>query len=159
MPAFRPEGRLVREGAAALVAITRDVISSCLQCAGVERAGDSVRAVSSAADQCLEMHPSDRAVLVDAGFEFHQDGMGASMAIKNFLTRQTDLDGPVENERGLGHDDFMIKGVALSSKSSAVGSGDHTNVSGRHFQHLSESALGIMRGLGPRPAGQLSTLV
>ncbi len=78
------------------------------------------------------------------------------MAVENFLTRQTDLDGPVENERGLGHDDFMIKGVALSSKTTAIGRGDHANVSGRHFQNLSESAVKVVWCLRAGPDGQLS---
>src|SRR5712692_938521 len=102
------------------------------------------------------MHSSNGAVLLDAGFEFHQDRMTAAVAIKNFLTRQTDFDWPIEQQRSLSHDDFMIERVALSPETAAVGRGDHTNMSGRYFQHFGERAMDIMRSLRAGPDRQFS---
>ncbi len=50
----------------------------------------------------------------------------------------------------------MIEGIALPAKSSAVGRGDHANVRGRHFQHLGQRAVKVMRSLRAGPNGQLS---
>src|SRR5260370_718477 len=73
MPALGPAGRLVRESAAALIAIARNVIGGGLQCSGVERARNSVGAIRAAVNQCLKMQSGNRTVLLDAGLEFHQD--------------------------------------------------------------------------------------
>ena len=97
MAAFGAAGRLVGEGAAALKAVARDVVGGGLQRAGVKGAGDAVGAVAAAVDQRLEMHSGDGAVFFDAGFEFHQDGMAAAVAIENFFAREADLDGAIEH--------------------------------------------------------------
>ena len=136
MSALGSAGWFVCEGATALIAIARNMIRGGLQCASVERAGDPVRAIRATVDQRLEMHSSNRAVPFHTSFEFHQDWMPPAVTIKNFFTRQADLDGPIEQECGLGHHDFMIERVALSSEGSTVGSGDHANMRCRHFQHL-----------------------
>jgi len=34
----------------------------------------------------------------------------AAVTIKNFLAREANLDGAIQEERGLGHDDFGLKG-------------------------------------------------
>ena len=51
--------RLVGEDAAALELVARDVIGDRLQRAGVERAGDAVRAVGAAVEQRLQVHAGD----------------------------------------------------------------------------------------------------
>src|SRR2546421_7855083 len=107
MSALGSAGRLVREGAAALIAIARNVIRGGLQCAGIKRACDSVRAVGATVDQRLEVHSGDGAVLFDAGFEFHQDRMAAARTIKYLFACQADFDGPVKQKRSLRHDDFV----------------------------------------------------
>src|SRR6266851_9419703 len=130
MSALGSAGWLICEGAAALVAIARNVVRGGLQCASVERAGNSVRAVGATVDQRLEMHSRNRAVLFDTGFEFHQDRMPPPVTIENFFACQANLNGPIEHERGLGQDDLMIKRVALSSETPAVRCGDHANMRG-----------------------------
>ncbi len=71
MAALGSAGRLVRKGAATFVAITRNVIGGGLQCATVESTRDTIRSVSAAVDQRLQMHSGNRAISLDAGFEFH----------------------------------------------------------------------------------------
>src|SRR5438876_3972974 len=100
------------------------------------------------------MHSCDRAVLLDAGLEFHQDGMAATMAVKNLFTRQANLDRSIEHERSFGYDDFVIEGISLPTETAAVGRGNHPNMSGRHFQHLRKRAMEIMRSLRAGPNGQ-----
>src|SRR5260370_9424624 len=102
------------------------------------------------------MHSGDLAVLFDASLEFHQYGMAAAVAIKNFFACQTNFDGPVEHQSGLCNYDFMIEGVALSPETAAVRRGDHATMRGRHFQDLSERAMHVMRRLRAGPDGQLS---
>src|SRR5467141_680019 len=121
MSALRSTGRFVREGAAALIAIARDVVRRGVQCAGVELAGNSIRAVRATVDQRLEVHSSNRAVLLDTGFEFHQDRMAAAMTIKNLFACQANLDGPIEHESGFGYNDFVMERITFSSETSAVG--------------------------------------
>src|SRR6267378_6104253 len=116
MSAFGPAGGFVREGTAALIAIARNVVCGGLQCAGVERAGDSVRAVGATVDQRLAMHSSNRAVLLDTGLEFHQDRMTAAMTIKNFFACQANLDGPIEHESGFCYDDYVMERITFSSE-------------------------------------------
>ena len=109
MPALGSAGRFVGEGAAALVTIARDVVRGRLQCTTVKRAGDPVRAVRATVDQRLEMHSSNRAILLDAGFEFHQDGVPPPVAIKDLFTRQANLDRPVQHERRTFHATFAFE--------------------------------------------------
>src|SRR6266852_843959 len=126
------------------------------QGASVERAGYAVGAVGAAINQRLQVHRGDGAVLFHAGFEFHQHRVAPAVAIKNFLARQTNFHWAVQQKRGLRDDNFMIEGIALPAKSSAVGRGDHANVRGRHFQHLGQRAVKVMRSLRAGPNGQLS---
>ncbi len=156
MSALGAAGWLVRESAAALVAIPWNVISGGLQSTGVKSAGHSIRSVSTAIDQRLEMHSGDGAVFLHTGFEFHQNWMTATVTIKDFLARQADLDGPVEHESGLGDDDFVMERIAFTTETAAVGRGDHPNMCGRHFQYLGERAMEIMRSLRAGPDGQLA---
>ena len=156
MSALGSAGRFVREGAAALIAIARNVVRGGLQRAGVERAGNSVRAIRATVDQRLEMHSSNRAVLLDTGFEFHQDRMAAAVTIKNFFSRQADFDGPVEHESGFGYNDFVIERIAFSAEAAAVGRGDYANMRSGHFQNFGERAMEIMRRLRAGPNRQLA---
>src|SRR6267378_4484023 len=146
--ALGPAGRLVRESAAALIAIARNVIGGGLQCSGVERARNSVRAIRAAVNQCLEMHSGDRAIFLDGGLEFYQDGMATTVTIENLFAGEADLDRPIEDECGLGDNNFVIEGIAFAAKSAAVGSADHANVGGRHLQHFGKRAMEIMWRLG-----------
>src|SRR5207245_1058280 len=109
MATFGAAGWFVGESAATLIAVTGDVIRGGLQCSGVKRAGDSVRAVGTAVDQRLEMHSSDCAILFDAGFEFHQNGVAAAVTVKDFFARQANFDGPIKQKSRLGHHDLMIE--------------------------------------------------
>src|SRR6266481_9372309 len=156
MSALGPAGRFVGEGTAALVAIAWNMVRGGLQRAGVKRAGDSVRAIGATIDQRLEVHSSNRAVLLDTGFEFHQDGMTAAMTIKNLFACQANLDGPIEHESGLCYNDFVMERITFSSETSAIGRGDHANMRSRHFQHFGEGAMDVMGGLRAGPDRQLS---
>ncbi len=82
--------------------------------------------------------------------------MAATVTIENLFTRQTNLDGPVEHQRGLGHDDFVIERIALTAKTASVRCSDHANVSRRHFQNFGQCAMQIVRSLRAGPNGQLS---
>src|SRR3989475_8489452 len=155
MAALGPAWRFVGERAAALETIARDVVGGGLQRTGIKSTGDTVGAVAAPIDQRLEMHSGDGAVLLDAGLEFHQDGMTAAVTIKNFLAREANLDGAIQEERGLGHDDFVIEGIALSAKASAIGRGADANMRGRHLQNFGESAMKVVRGLGAGPDRKL----
>jgi hypothetical protein len=77
------------------------------------------------------------------------------VTIKNFLAREANLDGTIQQEGGFGHDDFVIEGIALAAKASAIWRGADANVRGRHLQNLGESAMKVMRGLRAGPDGQL----
>src|SRR6267143_514424 len=81
--------------------------------------------------------------------------MTAAVTIKNFLAREANLDGAIQEEGGLGHDDFVIEGVALPAEASAIGRGADANMRGRHLQNLGESAMEVVRGLRAGPDGQL----
>src|ERR1700674_3577948 len=151
MAAFWSARRLVGEGAAALEAIARDVVGGGLQRTGIKGACDAVGAVAATIDQRLEMHSADGAILLDAGLESHQDGMAAAVTIKNFLAREANLDGAIQQKRGFGDDDFMIEGIALSAKASAVGRGADANMRGRHLQNLGQSAVKVVRCLRAGP--------
>src|SRR5258708_7753761 len=153
MPALGPAGRLVRESAAALVKIAWDMIRGRLQRAGVERASNSVRAIRPAVNQCLKMHSGDRAIHLDAGLEFHQDGMATTVTIENFFACEADLNRPIEDECGLGDNNFVIEGITLSAETSAVGCGDHADVCCRHLQHFGKRAMEIMWRLRAGPDG------
>src|SRR5258708_24721633 len=102
------------------------------------------------------MHSSNRAVLFDTGPEFHQDRMPPPVTIENFFACQANLNGPIEHERGLGHDDLMIKRVALPSETSAFGRGDHANMRFRHIQQLSERASSVLYRWRAQPTLQLT---
>ena len=141
MSTLRSARRFIRESAATLITIARDVIGSSLQRASVKGAGNSVRAVGAPVNQRLEMHSGNRAIFFHARFKFHQDGMPATMAIEDFFTRETNFDGPIEHEGGLGHDDFVIERIAFPTETTAVGRGNHANMRGRHFQHFSQSPM------------------
>src|SRR5260370_39572977 len=82
--------------------------------------------------------------------------MATTVKIENFLACKADLDRPIEDECGLGDNNFVIEGIAFAAKAAAVGSGDHANVGGRHLQHFGERAMEIMRGLRAGPNRQLS---
>ena len=101
VPALGPARRLVGEDAAALEAVGRDVVGDGLQRAGVEGAGDAVRAVGAAVEQRLEVHAGDRAVLLHAGLEAHQHRMAAAVAVEDLFARQADLHRAVGQQRQL----------------------------------------------------------
>src|SRR6267143_5428221 len=82
--------------------------------------------------------------------------MTAAVTIKNFLAREANLDGAIQEERGFGHDDFVIEGVALPAEASAIGRGADANMRGGHLQNLGESAMKVVRSLRAGPDGQLS---
>src|SRR5208282_4649844 len=154
--AFGSAGRLIREGATSLKAISRYMVSGGLQRTGIISAGDAVGSVGTAVHQRLKLHRSDRAVLFHAGLEFHQDRMAAPVAVENLLARQADFDGPVQEQGRLGHDYLVREWLALASKSSAVGRGNHANMSRGHFQNLGQDTVKVMRRLRAGPDGQLS---
>src|SRR5437879_13150971 len=133
MSALGSARRLVGEGAAALITIARNMIGRGLQRARVKTACDSVTTIGATVDQRLQMHSRNRAVFFDAGLEFHQDRMAATVTIKNFFARQTDLDGPVEHQRSFGDNDFMMERIALSAETTAVRRSDHPNMGRGHF--------------------------
>src|ERR1700754_1432603 len=89
--AFWATWRFVGERADALKLIARYVISNGLQRAGVERARDTITPISPAVEIRLKVHCGDRAVVLHAGFDFHQHGMPATMAIEDFFARQRHL--------------------------------------------------------------------
>src|SRR2546430_745619 len=105
------------------------------------------------------MHSCDRAVLLDAGFEFNEEGMPATMEVKTLFTRKEILDRPIENERSFSHADYVIDGIALPAETAAVGRGDHANMRSRHFQNFRQCTVKVMRSLRAGPNGQLSILV
>ena len=85
--------------------------------------------------------------------------MAAAVAVEDLLASQADLDGTAERERGLRDDDLVIERVALPSESAAVRSRDDADVGGRHFEHLRERAVDVVRGLSARPQRELPVLV
>src|SRR6267378_2380131 len=155
MAAFWSTRRFVGKGAATLETIARDVVGGGLQRTGIKGARYAVGAVAAPIDQRLEMHSGDGAIFLDAGLEFHQDGMTAAVTIKNFLACETNLDGAIQQKRGFGHDDFVIERVALPAEASAIGRGADANMRGRHLQDFGESAMKVVRGLGARPDRKL----
>ena len=154
--ALRPARRLVREDAAAFEVVRRDVIRDGLQRAGVERAGDAVRAVRAAVEQRLHVHAGDRAVQLHAGLEPHQHRMAAAMAVEDLFARQADLHRAIEHESGLGDDHLVVERVALAAEAAAVGCRDHADVRGRHGQRLRERAVDVVRRLRARPEHELA---
>src|SRR6266566_3087407 len=81
--------------------------------------------------------------------------MAPPVAIKDLFTRQANLDRPVQHERRLGHNDLVIERIALASKTSAVGRGNHTNMCRGHLQNLGKSAVKVVRRLRAGPDCQL----
>src|SRR5215216_6461210 len=75
MPAFWTTRRFIRKCPQPLEFVTRHVVGNGLQGPAVERAGNSVTPVRAAVEKRLKVHGSDRAVVLHAGFDFHQHWM------------------------------------------------------------------------------------
>src|SRR5262249_27141045 len=144
---------------ATLKVITRDVIRGGLQRTCIESACDAVRAVSPAVDQRLQMHAGHGAVFFHTGFVFHQHRMAAAVAVENLFPRQADLYWAIEKERSFGDDDFVIKGIALSTESTAIRRRDDPNMRRWHLQHFRESAVQVVRSLRTRPNRKLAVWI
>src|SRR5206468_12017372 len=114
VPTLRAARRLVREDAAPLKVIRRDMVGDRLQRAGVERARDAVRAVRAAVEQRPEMDAGDRPVPLDAGLEVHQHRMTPTMAVEHFFAREADLDGSIEDPCRLADADLVVEWIALA---------------------------------------------
>ena len=52
------------------------------------------------------------------------------MTVKNLFTRQRAFHWSPGNHREFADDHFVIERIALAAKATAVGSGDHANVTG-----------------------------
>ena len=63
--------RFIREDPYTLEFVAWHFISHSLQRARIERAGDAVTAIGSTVEESLEVHPGDRAILLDAGLDVH----------------------------------------------------------------------------------------
>jgi hypothetical protein len=135
VPALRAARRLVRERAAGLEPVARNLVGHRLQHAGVERARDAIRAVAAAIDQRLQADAGELAVLRHAGAELHQHRVPAAMHVEHFLAIQADLHRPAKNERRLRTDDLVVADVGLAAEAAAVRARDHADVRGRNSQH------------------------
>src|SRR5258708_40144290 len=82
--------------------------------------------------------------------------MGDMGKIETLSRRQTNFEGRVEHQGGLGKADFVIERIALPAKTASVRCSDHANVSRRHFQNFGQCAMEIVRSLRAGPDGQLS---
>src|SRR5688500_20187559 len=82
VPAFWSTGRLVGKGSYTLKLVTRHVIRDCLQRARIERARYAVTAIRTTVEVRLKVHRRDRAVVLHAGFDLHQNRVTSTVAIK-----------------------------------------------------------------------------
>ena len=156
MASLRPAGRLVREHAATLKPVRRDVVRDRLQRAGVERARDAVRSIRAAVENGLHFHPGDRAVVVHSGLHPHQHRMATAMAVEHLFAREADLHGTVEQPRRLCDHNLVVEGIALAAEAAAVGSRDDSDMRGRHVERLRERPVDVVRRLRARPEHELA---
>src|ERR1700694_1610756 len=133
MPTLWTTGRLIGEGAATLKLVTRHIVGDRLQRAGVERAGNTVTAISPAVEERLKMHSGYRAVFFHTCLYMHQYWVAAAMAVENFFASQRVLHRPAGRHGHFPNNHFMIEGIALATKAAAVWRGNHANVTGRNF--------------------------
>jgi len=155
VPALGAARRLVGEGAQALEAIVRHVVSDGLERAGIEGRGDAVGAVCAAVEISLEVHRGDCAVGTHARFDFHQDGMSPAMAVENFLARECNFDGTARPSRQFADDNLVVEWVALAAEAAAVRRGDDADVRGPHSQSLRKGAMDVVRRLRRSPEREL----
>src|SRR5579884_850715 len=85
-------GRLVREDAATVKPVARHVVRQRIKGSGVVGRRNPVRAVRAAVESRSEVHGRDRSVLGDPGSDPHPDRVATAVAVKDFFSRQTDLD-------------------------------------------------------------------
>ena len=100
-----------------------------------------------------------RAVLGDAGAEFHQHRMPAPVHVEHLLARQADLDRPPERQRGLQHDRLVVADVGLAAEAPAVRARDDAQVRLGHPQHARHLPVHVMRDLCRRPERELALAV
>src|SRR2546427_12545129 len=86
VPSFRAAGSLVGEHANGFKLVVRDVVGRCLKYARVERAGHTMASVCATVQNRAVVHGGNGAVLLEACFRGHQDGMPSPVGIENFFT-------------------------------------------------------------------------
>src|SRR5262245_23230718 len=84
--------------------------------------------------------------------------MPSAMAVKNLLTRQTNLYGAASDHREFAHNNFVIERIALTSTTSAVRSGNHADTTCRHLQHLCNVPVQIVHILGGSPECEFAVM-
>ena len=135
------------------------MIGHRLQRTGIEQAGNAVATVAAPVDQCFEAHSGDRSVFFDTGLEAHTDRVTSTMTEKDLFAGQCDLDRPSQLAGRLGDDDLVVENIALATESSAVGTGDDTDVRRIGFQYTRQRTVYIVRALRTRPERQFAVRV
>ena len=156
MAAFGAAGRLVGEEADRLETVSRNRVGGRLQRTGVVGAGDAVAAVAAAVEKALELHGGNPAIVGEPGLDPHQHRVAPAVRVKDFLSRQRDLDRATGDERKLGGNQLMGKDVALAAEASAVGRGDHADAAHRQLENLAQRAMHVMGRLRRGPERQLA---
>src|SRR5258705_1650352 len=87
------------------------------------------------------MHPGDGAVFLDSSLDVHQHRMATTVTVENLFPRERYLHLPSGHHRKFADDNFVIKGIALATKATAVWSGDDANVAGGELQNLCQRAM------------------
>src|SRR5882672_9299870 len=83
--AFWSAGWFVCKRTQTAKSVTRYVVRYGLQRSGIKRRGNAVASIRTSIQERLKIHRCDSAVFLYAGFDFHQDGMSAAMAIENLF--------------------------------------------------------------------------
>src|SRR5262249_40818860 len=155
VPPLRSTRRFVSEHAQAFELVAWHIVGHRLKRPRVERARDAVTAVRAAVQKRPEVHRGDCAVILRTGLDPHQNGMPAAMTVEDFLASERDLHRTAGYHRKLGDDDLVIERIAFATETTAVGSRDHSDVTGGHLEHLRQRAMNVVRRLSGAPQGEL----
>src|SRR5438309_7574135 len=77
------------------------------------------------------------------------------MTVENFFARQRALHRTTGDHSEFGNYHFMIEGITLAAKASAVRRGNDANVAGRNLEDFGERAMYVVRCLGCAPQSEL----
>src|SRR6185312_15801490 len=86
-------GGLVGVEPHAIELVARNLVGHGQQRAGIVDRGEAIAGVGAAVEEGLQVDGGNRAILLDAGFQNHLDGVAPAMAEERLLAAEGELDG------------------------------------------------------------------
>src|SRR5437016_394157 len=134
MPALGTAGCLVGKDSNGFETIVRQCVGRGLKDARIKSTRHTMSTVRSAVEYRPMMHGSNGSILFVSNFGRHQNGMTAAMTIKDLLTRQTNFHGTACDHRQFAHNNLVVERIALASKSAAIRSCNHADMTCGHLE-------------------------